>query len=58
MMKKTRQHNEFGLARIIGALIFALLLLGLVVFTFTYDPEKQFSSSFFEDVSDAVQWRQ
>ena len=56
-MKTRKKHSEFSIGRLIGAIVFVLLMFGLVIFTIYYDPNKQFSSSFFDDVSKAVQWR-
>ena len=52
-----KKHSEFSMSRLLGAIIFVVMMFGLVLFSVYYDPSKQFSNSFFEDVSNAVQWR-
>ena len=54
---KRKKHSEITLGRVIGAIIFAVLMTLLVVYAMYYDPNKEFSNSFFDDVSNAVRWR-
>ena len=56
-MNKRRKHSDITSGNIIAAVIIGILLAFLIVFAMFYDPDKQFSNSFFEDVSNAVQWR-
>ncbi|MCW9013853.1 MAG: hypothetical protein OQL06_08725 [Gammaproteobacteria bacterium] len=56
-MKHTKKHNKISIGNLISALIFALLLIAMVMFTITYDPSKQFASDFFEDVANSIQWK-
>ena len=56
-MNKNRNPNNFTFGHVVGAVIFILIMIGLIVFAAGYDPESQFNNSFFEDVSNAVQWR-
>jgi hypothetical protein len=56
-MKKSKKHKQFDLGRLFAAIVFVVLMFGLVLFTVYYDPDKQFSNSFFEDISNAIQWR-
>jgi len=56
-MPKFKKHSEVTVGRVIGAIIFALLMTFLIVYAIYYDPDKEFSNSFFDDVSNAVKWR-
>lgn len=56
-MKKPKKHAQFDWGRLFAAIIFVVLMFGLVLFAVYYDPDKQFSNSFFEDISNAIQWR-
>jgi len=55
-VKKRRKSNDLTVGRIISAIIFAILMAFLIVFTIYYDPEKQYSNSFFDDVSETMKW--
>lgn len=57
IMKKRKKQNQVTLSSIIGAILFAVLMTGLIVFAMYYDPSKQYSNSFFDDVSEAMKWR-
>jgi hypothetical protein len=37
-------------------MFFAALMAFLIVFAMYYDPGKQYSNSFFDDVSDVMKW--
>jgi len=52
-----KKRHKFDKSEIIGAIIFITLILALVLLGLTYSPDAKFSSSFFEDVSNAVQWK-
>jgi len=56
MPKKTRRRSTDP-GQIIGAIIFISLLLGLIVLGLLYESGSQFSGSFFDDVSNAMQWK-
>ena len=56
-MKKRKKLNKPATGQIIGAILFISLMVGLVMFAAGYNADESFSSSFFEDVSNAVQWR-
>jgi hypothetical protein len=56
-MNKRRKSSDLSFGRIASAIFFIALMVGLVLFAVSYDPQSQFSSNFFEDVSNAVQWR-
>lgn len=57
-MKKSNKHKQFDLGRLLAAIVFVVLMFGLVLFTVYYDPDKQYSNSFFEDISNTIKWRQ
>jgi hypothetical protein len=57
MMKKRRKNKDLTLGRVISAIIFAVLMSALIVFTMYYDPSKQYSNSFFDDVSKVMNWQ-
>jgi len=50
-MIKRRKNKDLTLGRIISAILFAILMAALIVFAMYYDPSKQYSNSFFDDVS-------
>ena len=56
-MNKHKKHSDITPGNIIAAIIVGILLAFLIVFAMFYDPDKQFANSFFEDVSNAMQWR-
>jgi len=55
-MKKRRKNKDLTVGKIISAILFATLLTSLIVFAMYYDPEKQYSNSFFDDVAKTMQW--
>jgi len=55
-MKKRRKNKDLTVGNVISAILFATLLSALIVFAVYYDPEKQFSNSFFDDVAKVMQW--
>ena len=57
-MPKSKKTRNYDLGQVIGGIIFISLLLGLVLFGMFYETGSQFDSSFFEDVSNAIQWKQ
>lgn len=57
-MKKRKKRSKVTASSVIGAIFFALLMTALIVFAMFYDPSKQYSNSFFNDVADFMQWRE
>jgi len=55
-MKKRRKNKDLTVGRVIAAVLFAVLMATLIVFTMYYDPNKQYSNSFFDDVSTVMKW--
>ena len=55
-MKKYRKNRDLTPGRIIAAILFAVLITSLIVFALYYDPNKQYSNSFFEDVSETIKY--
>ena len=56
-MSNRNKRHKFDKSEIISAIIFILLIFTLALLGFTYNPDGTFSSSFFDDVSNAVQWK-
>ncbi|MCW8955644.1 MAG: hypothetical protein OQL09_02080 [Gammaproteobacteria bacterium] len=56
-MINRKHRRKLDKSEIIGAIIFIALLLTLILLGLAYSPDDNFSSSFFEDVSNAVQWK-
>jgi len=55
MPKKYKKKIDLG--QVIGGIIFLTLFLGLVWLGIFYDSNVEYTSSFFEDVSEAMKWR-
>ena len=56
-MPRKRKQLNIDAAQIVGAVIIISLFTGLLLLGLFYNPDNQFSSSFFEDVSNAIQWK-
>lgn len=56
-MSNRKNRHKFEKSEIIGAIFFIALVLGLILLGLTYNQDENFSSSFFEDVSNAIQWK-
>ncbi|MCW8853474.1 MAG: hypothetical protein OQK76_05405 [Gammaproteobacteria bacterium] len=56
-MKKRKKHSQVTAGNIIGAIFFAILMTALIVFAMFYDPNKHYSNSFFDDVSEFMKSR-
>ena len=56
-MKSTKKRKSIDWGRLVTAIVFVVLMFGLVLFAVYYDPERKYSNSFFDDISNAVQWR-
>lgn len=52
-----RKRKKLDNSQIIGAIIFIALILGLILLGIAYNPDNNFSSRFFEDVSNAIKWK-
>ena len=57
LMKKRRKNRDLTVGRVISAVVFAVLMSTLIVFAMYYDPNKQYSNSFFDDVSQVMTWQ-
>lgn len=55
-MKKLKRNKDLTPGKIIAAILFVALLSGLVIFTIYYDPNDQYSNSFFDDVSETMKF--
>jgi len=55
-MKKRKSSLGKSIGRVIAATIWILIMVGLVLFNIYYDPSKQYSGSFFDDVGETMQW--
>jgi len=55
MPKKNKKKIDLG--EVIGGILFLCLFLGLVWLGIFYDSNVEYTSSFFEDVSEAMKWR-
>lgn len=56
-MSNRKNRHRFDKSEIIGAIIFIALVLDLILLGLDYSHDDNFSSSFFEDVSNAIQWK-
>ena len=56
-MTEFKKRNKLSRGQIISAIIFIVLMIAMVLFAIAYNPDQQFSSSFFEDVANSVQWK-
>ena len=55
-MKKRKSSLGKSISRVIAATIWILIIAGLVLLNIYYDPNKQYSGSFFDDVAKTMQW--
>jgi len=55
-MKKPKRKKKLDIGQLIGAGVFILLFVALVLLGVFYDSNVEFTSTFFEDVSDAIKW--
>jgi len=55
MPKKHKKKIDLG--QVIGGIIFLSLFLGLIWLAIFYDSNVEYTSSFFEDVSEAMKWQ-
>ncbi len=56
-MNKNRNPNGVSFGHVVGAVIFILVIIGLVLFAAGYNADDRYSNGFFNDVSSAVHWR-
>lgn len=56
-MSNRKNRKKLDISEFIGAIIFIALISGLILLGMAYTPDSNFSSSFFDDVSNAVQWK-
>jgi len=54
-MPNKRKSKPFPTAEVIGGIIFVSLFISLILLAVFYDSSVEFTSSFFEDVADAMQ---
>jgi len=57
-MPYRNKRKRIDLSQLLGAIIFIALFIGLAFLGMFYNSDTPFSSSFFEDVSNAMQWKQ
>jgi len=55
-MKKRKSSLRKSIGKIIAAIFWILIIVGLVLLNINYDPNKHFSGSFFDDVSETMRW--
>lgn len=56
-MSRKPKRTNIDMAQLVGAAIFISVFVGLLLLGLFYNPDDQFSSSFFEDVANAIQWK-
>ncbi len=53
-----KQHrSSVNLAQVAGATLFISLFIGLILLAIFYQPDNSFSSNFFDDVANKMQWK-
>ena len=55
-MKKSKKRKKINIGQILIATFWILLVFALVASTILYDPNAQFSNSYFDDVAKAMHW--
>lgn len=55
-MSHSKKKRKADIGQIATAIVFIILLLGLVILGITYEPGNQFSNSFFDNVANAIRW--
>ncbi len=55
-MSPSKKNRKTDLSQIVAAIMFIILLLGLVILGIAYEPGDQFSNSFFDNVANAIKW--
>jgi hypothetical protein len=56
-MKKSKRKKKLDVGQLIGAIIFIFLFVALVLLGVFYESSVEFTSTFFEDVSEAIKWK-
>lgn len=56
-MKRTKRKKKLDIGQLIGAIIFIFLFITLILLGVFYESSVEFTSTFFEDVSDAIKWK-
>lgn len=56
-MKKVKRKKKFDIGQLIGAIVFIFLFIALILLAVFYESNVEFTSTFFEDVSDAIKWK-
>lgn len=56
-MKKTKRKKKLDIGQLIGAIVFISLFIALILLGVFYDSNVEITSSFFEDVSEAIKWK-
>lgn len=56
-MKQKRKPKKVDIGNIISAIVFAVILIGIVAYAFLYDKNAQLNSSFFDDVARSIKWK-
>jgi hypothetical protein len=56
-MKKVKRKKKLDIGQLIGAIIFIFLFVALILLAVFYESSVEFTSTFFEDVSDAIKWK-
>lgn len=56
-MSRKTVHSRIDIAQLADAMIIISLFVGLLLPGAFYNPDDPFSSSFFEDVANAIQWK-
>lgn len=56
-MKKVNRKKKLDIGQLIGAIIFIFLFVALILLAVFYESNVEFTSTFFEDVSDAIKWK-
>lgn len=56
-MKKTKRKKKLDIGQLIGAIVFISLFIALVLLGVFYESSVEFTSTFFEDVSEAIKWK-
>lgn len=56
-MKKVKPKKKLDIGQLIGAIVFIFLFIALILLAVFYESNVEFTSTFFEDVSDAIKWK-
>jgi hypothetical protein len=56
-MKKPKRKKKRDIGQMIGAIVFIFLFIALVLLGVFYESSVDVTSTFFEDVSNAIKWK-